>query len=161
MQATGLAAAHLYDLLTGLYPSLGIKRNLISTPGWVKRLFGTQAVIERAYGTVSMPTNGRGAAGEAAWGLDLSWQRFGEGHRLGGEGESSLASQRPRGLVLAAIVMATFAVICGLLGFLFFLHGAPDGWLSAIGVGRSSSTTLLFEDTNPMADGENGRAASA
>ncbi|TVY91781.1 Derlin, partial [Lachnellula willkommii] len=75
IQATGVAAAHLYDFLMGLYPNFGIKRNLISSPGLVKRVFGTQTQVERPYGSAYMP----GVAGEAAWGLDLSWKRFGPG----------------------------------------------------------------------------------
>jgi Derlin-2/3 len=98
-------------------------------------MFGTQGVTQRPYGTVFAPSTGSGTAGEAAWGLDLSWRRFGEGRRLGGEGESSGVRQQPRGLVLAAMVMAGFVVICGLLGFLFYLHRAPDGgWSTAIDV---------------------------
>ncbi|CZR60115.1 related to F-LANa protein [Phialocephala subalpina] len=132
IQATGLVAAHLYDLLTGLYPSSGIKRNLIVTPGWVKKMFGTQSVVERPYGTVST-----GVAGQAAWGLDLSWQKFGPGRTLGGE-NSSAERQRPRGFVLAAMVMGTFLLVCGFSGFLF-LYGAPDGWFSGVDVDRLSS----------------------
>lgn len=150
VQATGLAAAHLYDLLGGLYPSSGIKRNLISTPDWVKRMFGTQSVIERPYGSVFMPTSRTGATGEAAWGLDLSWKRFGEGRRLGGEGESSLPSQRPKGWVLAVIGLAAYIIICGLLGFFFFLNGVPDGWASVISNGKSSST-VAPESREPVA----------
>lgn len=91
-------------------------------------MFGTQGVTQRPYGTVFAPPNGAGAAGEAAWGLDLSWKRFGEGRRLGGEGESSSGvRQRPRGLALAAMVMVGVVLICGLLGFLFYRHRAPDG----------------------------------
>jgi len=140
VQATGLAAAHLYDLLAGLYPSSGIKRNLILTPGWVKRMFGTQTVIERPYGSVFTPSSRTGTTSEAAWGLDLSWKRFGEGRRLGGEGESSLPSQRPKGWVLALMGTAAFIIICALLGFFFFLNGVPDDWASVIGVGKSVST---------------------
>lgn len=133
IQATGLVAAYLYDLLTGLYPNFGIKRNLITTPVWLKKMFGTQTVVERPYGTVSMP----GVTGKAAWGLDMSWQRFGPGRTLGGEG-SSAERQRPKGFILAVIVMSGFLVVCGFLGF-FFLYGAPDGWFSAVDVGRLSS----------------------
>jgi len=68
-------------------------------------MFGTQGVTQRTYGTGFAPPNGAGAAGKAAWGLDLSWRRFGEGRRLGGEGESSEVRQRPKGLALAAMVM--------------------------------------------------------
>ncbi|KUJ18898.1 uncharacterized protein LY89DRAFT_706486 [Mollisia scopiformis] len=129
IQATGLAAAYLYDLLTGLYPNFGIKRNLITTPGWVKKMFGTQNVVERPYGTASTP-----AAGETAWGLDLSWKRFGPGRTLGGEGSSEVR-QRPRGCILAVLVTGAFLVICGLLGW-FFFHGAQSGPLSIFGVDK-------------------------
>jgi Derlin-2/3 len=111
-------------------------------------MFGTQGVTERPYGTVFAPANAAGATGQAAWGLDLSWRRFGEGRRLGGEGESSVVRQRPKGLILAAIVMVGFVVICGLLGFLFLLHGAPDGWFMAGGAGRSVSATSLLKAGN-------------
>ena len=36
-------------------------------------------MVERPYGTVSMP----GVAAEAAWGLDMSWRRFGPGAYVG------------------------------------------------------------------------------
>lgn len=140
IQATGLVAAHIYDLLTGLYPNFGIKRNLITTPLWVKRMFGTQNVVERPYGTAAMP----GVTGKAAWGLDMSWQRFGPGRTLGGEG-SSAERQRPRGCILTMIMMSGFLVVCGFFGFMF-LQGVPDGWFSGVDVGRSSSGISRFGD---------------
>jgi Derlin-2/3 len=104
-------------------------------------MFGSQNVVERPYGTVSMP----GVAGKAAWGLDMSWRRFGPGRTLGGEG-SSTERQRPRGCVLTAIIMGGFVVVCGILGFLFVLYGAPDGWLSGVDTGRLASGTPRFGD---------------
>jgi Derlin-2/3 len=105
-------------------------------------MFGTQGVTQRPYGTVFAPPNGAGAAGEAAWGLDLSWRRFGEGRRLGGDGEGGGVKQRPRGWVLTAMVMVGLVIICGLLGFLLYLHQAPDGgWSAAIDVARLLSGT--------------------
>ena len=138
-QGTGLVAAHVYDLLTGLYPNFGIKRNLITTPGFLKKMFGTQSVVERPYGTVST-----GVVGEAAWGLDMSWRKFGPGRTLGGEG-SVTERQRPTGMVLAVMVMGGFLVVCGLLWYFFVLHGAPDGWLSGVDVGRLASGASLIE----------------
>ncbi|KAK0103967.1 hypothetical protein ONS96_005072 [Cadophora gregata f. sp. sojae] len=120
IQGTGLVAAHLYDLLTGLYPSSGIERNMLPTPGWIMKVFGTQDVVNRPYGTAVT-----GATGKAAWGLDLSWKRFGPGRTLGGEGASAEA-ERPKGLVLAAIVMGIFLLLCGVSGYLF-VYGSP-GW---------------------------------
>jgi Derlin-2/3 len=124
IQATGLAAGHLYDLLSGLYPSSGIKRNLITTPGWMRRVFGTHGTVDRPYGTAL-----NAGAGEAAWGLDLSWRRFGPGRTLGGEG-ASVERQRPKGWVLAVMVMGGFVAVCCFLGYLYVLHWAPDGWFS-------------------------------
>ncbi|TVY49022.1 Derlin [Lachnellula occidentalis] len=132
IQATGLAAAHLYDFLTGAYPNFGIKRNLISSPALVKRLFGTQTQVERPYGTAHMP-----GAGEPAWGLDLSWKRFGPGRTLGGEGSAAGAErQRPTGLALAAMVMGGFLVVCGFLALLFVQHGDPRSWFSGVRAGE-------------------------
>jgi Derlin-2/3 len=126
IQATGLAAAHLYNLMTGLYPNFGIQRNLITTPGFMMKIFGTQDVVHRPYGT-AVP----GVAGQAAWGLDLSWKRFGPGRTLGGAG-SGTTRQRPKGWVLASMVMVGFLAFCCFLGFLFVMYGAPQGWLSGI-----------------------------
>jgi Derlin-2/3 len=110
-------------------------------------MFGTQDVVERPYGTVFMP----GVAGEAVWGLDLSWRRFGPGRTLGGEG-SSTERQRPRGCVLAAMVMAGLTVVCCLLGFLFVLHGPPDGWLLGVDVGGLASRMSRFEGGESAVD---------
>ncbi|TVY71328.1 Derlin-1.2 [Lachnellula suecica] len=133
IEATGLVAAHLYDLLTGLYPASGIKRNFITTPGWVNKMFGTQHVVERPYGTVWMPR----VAGETAWGLDMSWKRFGPGRTLGGEG-ASVERQRPKGLILAAMVMGGFLVLCCIVGLLFLRYGDPSGWFSNVPLSSGS-----------------------
>jgi Derlin-2/3 len=119
IEATGLVAAYVYDLMTGLYPDSGIKRNLITTPRWMNKMLGTQRVVERPYGSIVVP-----GGGESAWGLDLSWKRFGPGHTLGGEG-SRTGRQRPKGLALAAMVMGAFIFLCLLLGYLFL---QPDTW---------------------------------
>jgi Derlin-2/3 len=138
IQGTGLVAAHLYNLFTGLHPNFGIKRNLISTPNWVKKMVGTQDVVERPYGTASMP----GVAKEAAWGLDMSWKRFGPGRTLGGEG-ASVERQRPTPGVLAAMIMGVFVVVCLLLGYFFVLHGGPDGWFPGWESGALEDTTTI------------------
>ncbi|PVH89198.1 hypothetical protein DL98DRAFT_508309 [Cadophora sp. DSE1049] len=124
IQGSGLIAAHLYDLLTGLYPSTGVERNLLPTPGWMMKVFGTQDVVNRPYGTAVT-----GATGKAAWGLDLSWKRFGPGRTLGGEGAGAEA-ERPKGLVLAVIVMGCFLLVCSVSGYLF-VYGTP-GWAPVV-----------------------------
>lgn len=144
VQATGLAAAHLYDLFTGLYPTSGIKRNFIVTPAWVKKMFGTQNVVERPYGTVNT-----GVAGKAAWGLDMSWQRFGPGRTLGQEGAGA-ERQRPTGLVLAVMVMGGFLVICGLCGL--YLYGTPHGWLTGVDGGWLASGSSTSGDKTATSD---------
>ncbi|KAH7399883.1 ER-associated proteolytic system protein-like protein Der1 [Cadophora sp. MPI-SDFR-AT-0126] len=138
IQGTGLAAAHLYDLLTGLYPSTGIERNLLPTPEWMMKVFGTQNVVNRPYGTVVT-----GATGKAAWGLDLSWKRFGPGRTLGGEGAGAEA-ERPKGLVLAVIVMGVFLLVCGVSGYLF-VFGSP-GWAPVVDPGQVPGSTSHVGD---------------
>jgi len=94
----------------------------------VKKIFGTQDVVDRPYGTVLT-----GAQGEQAWGLDLSWKRFGPGRTLGGEGSGAeTRRQRPTGLTLAVMVTVGFIVVCACLGFWFVLNGAPSpqDWFS-------------------------------
>ncbi len=85
-------------------------------------------MVERPYGTVST-----GVARKAAWGLDLSWQRFGPGRTLGGGG-SGAERQRPTGFVLATMVMGGFFVLCGLCGFLYLNEG-PHDWFAGVGRG--------------------------
>jgi Derlin-2/3 len=80
--------------------------------------------VDRPYGTAL-----NAGAGEAAGGLDLSWRRFGPGRTLGGEG-ASVERQRPKGWVLAVMVMGGFVAVCCFLGYLYVLHWAPDGWFS-------------------------------
>lgn len=130
IQATGFAAAQLYDFMSGLYPKFGIKRNLIPTPRWMTRMFGTQNVVARPYGTAITA-----GSAEPAWGLDLSWKRFGPGHTLGGEGSTG-TRQRPTGAVLASMVMGGFLFVCALLGYIYLSHNNPDGafsgWFSSI-----------------------------
>lgn len=141
IEATGLVAAHLYDYLTGLYPNFGIQRNLITTPGWIKKMFGNQSVVERPYGSVTNTA----ANNKAAWGLDLSWKRFGPGRTLGGEGVS-VERQRPGGMALAAMIMGGFFVICLILGYFFMLHGGLNGWDWNFGFPKTSAAPLAVDN---------------
>lgn len=72
---------------------------------------------------------------EAAWGLDLSWKRFGPGRTLGGEG---VAPERVgvSAWSLAALVVGGLVVVCVVLGFLFVQRGSEfsSAWLSGIGM---------------------------
>ena len=90
IQATGLVAAHLYDFLTRLWPTFGGGRNLLTTPGFVTRMFQTTAasVNHREYGTAFARPQREpaSASGLSAGGvLPESWRSRGSGHRLGGE----------------------------------------------------------------------------
>ncbi|KAL2071213.1 hypothetical protein VTL71DRAFT_12448 [Oculimacula yallundae] len=139
IQGTGLLAAHLYDLLTGIYPSSGIQDNYIQTPKWMTKACGTQDVVHRPYGTVTM-----GVQGKKAWGIDLSWKRFGPGRTLGGEGESEVNDgRRLKGLMLAAVVMGCFLVVCAVSGYLF-VYGLP-GWAAGVHGQQPGSTLHVGE----------------
>ena len=90
IQATGLVAAHLHDFLTRLYPTFGGGRNLVPTPGFVRRIFqSTKATVDhRPYGTAFTPAQreAASASGSGAGGvLPESWRNRGSGHRLGGD----------------------------------------------------------------------------
>ena len=90
IQATGLIAAHLHDFLTRLWPTFGGGRNLVPTPGFVKRMWQstTPTVSDRAYGTAFTPAQREAgtASGSSAGGvLPESWRSRGSGHRLGGD----------------------------------------------------------------------------
>ena len=54
---------------------------------------------------------------------------------MGGEG-SSVESQRPRGFLLAVMVMGGFIVVCIILGYFFVLHGPYNIWLSGADTGK-------------------------
>ncbi|KAJ8064304.1 hypothetical protein OCU04_006650 [Sclerotinia nivalis] len=91
IQATGLVAAHLHDFLTRLWPTFGGGRNLIPTPGFIRRAFETTqtTTTERAYGTAVAPPQrspGTGStSGPSGSVLPESWRSRGSGHRLGGD----------------------------------------------------------------------------
>jgi Derlin-2/3 len=97
-QGVGLVAAHLYEFLTTLYPTFGGGRNPIYTPAFIHRLFGTERMVSRGYGTAlparardggqaSGGTSGGGWASGIAGGLANAnpWSTRGRGHRLGGD----------------------------------------------------------------------------
>lgn len=89
VQATGLLAAHLHDFLTRIWPTFGGGRNLVPTPGFIRRLFETKrAHIEvKSYGTAHVPAaqNTAAASGSSGGVLPESWKSRGSGHRLGGD----------------------------------------------------------------------------
>ena len=90
VQGTGLVAAHLHDFLTRLWPSFGNGRNLVPTPGFVRRLWQTtEATVKvRGYGTAHAPAQREGgnASGSASGPpMPQSWGSRGSGHRLGGD----------------------------------------------------------------------------
>ncbi|THZ02387.1 hypothetical protein D6C93_03264 [Aureobasidium pullulans] len=97
-QAFGLAAAHLYDFLTRIWPSYGGGTNPISTPLVVQRWFARPAGASttRAYGTAfqSRPAGSVGAqsqtssSGGGGWTSGFtsgSWGSRGPGRRLGSD----------------------------------------------------------------------------
>lgn len=94
VEATGLAAAHLYLFLTDIYPRFGGGRNLIVTPNWVHALFN--GVNDNASGprpraatgpSIRPVVPGATAAATAGRGIftpaDNQWTHRGQGHRLG------------------------------------------------------------------------------
>lgn len=91
VQATGLVAAHAHDFLTRLWPTFGGGRNLVPTPGFIKRAFQTTqgTTTSRGYGTAfAQPQRSAGsgaATGSSGSVLPESWKSRGSGHRLGGD----------------------------------------------------------------------------
>jgi Derlin-2/3 len=90
IQATGLIAAHLHDFLTRLWPEFGGGRNLVPTPGFIKRMWQTTeaTVKDRSFGTAFTPAQrAAGTTSGASTGgvLPESWKSRGSGHRLGGD----------------------------------------------------------------------------
>ncbi|KAB8416342.1 hypothetical protein FH972_024862 [Carpinus fangiana] len=90
-QVTGLLAAHAYEFLTRIWPTVGGGRNYLETPRFVKAWFSDNSPAPRArgYGT-AFNAGGRQpvpAAGPASgWSSALSgWGTRGPGRRLGGE----------------------------------------------------------------------------
>ncbi|KAM7203755.1 Der1-like family domain containing protein [Rhypophila sp. PSN 637] len=95
MQLTGIAAAHMYDFLTRLWPEFGGGRNLLPMPGFMSRLVGNRRASEpahvpaaRAGGTrLGGAGGGTGSSTGASTGSVLpdSWKTRGSGHRLGSD----------------------------------------------------------------------------
>ncbi|OAA61716.1 centromere/microtubule-binding protein cbf5 [Niveomyces insectorum RCEF 264] len=97
VQLCGLLAAHLYDMLSRLWPEFAGGSNLIPTPGFVSRLAGVAPlgssgarVEHRAFGTAirrdPAPTTGTGTAREGGGApLPDAWKTRGRGQRLGGD----------------------------------------------------------------------------
>lgn len=94
-QAIGLAAAHLYDFLTRIWPSYGRGVNPIKTPQVVQRWFARPAGAntQRAYGTAfqgrpagsQSQTSNSGSGGWTSGFSSGSWGSRGPGRRLGGD----------------------------------------------------------------------------
>jgi Derlin-2/3 len=135
IHGTGLVGAHLYDLLTGLYPQYGgPRRSLIATPGWMRRLWGTRAELVRPYGTVLNANAAVGAAsdgvGVSAWGV--GWGKWGEGQRLGGDAEVGEGAGLQRGRSTAGLAVAGFVLVSCVLGMVFMWYRDPEGWWTTI-----------------------------
>jgi Derlin-2/3 len=136
IHGTGLVGAHLYDLLTGLYPQYGgPRRSLIATPGWMRRLWGTRAELVRPYGTVLNANAAVGApsdgVGVSAWGV--GWGKWGEGQRLGGDPEvGGEGAGLQRGRSTAGLAVAGFVLISCVLGMVFMWYRDPEGWWTTI-----------------------------
>lgn len=97
-QAFGLAAAHLYDFLTRIWPSYGGGYNPIRTPQVVQRWFArpSGASTTRSYGTAfqsrpagsvgAQPQTGSSRGGGWTSGFTSgAWGSRGSGRRLGGD----------------------------------------------------------------------------
>ncbi|KAL8843137.1 MAG: hypothetical protein Q9170_000267 [Blastenia crenularia] len=88
-QGTGILAAHFYDFLSRIYPTFGGGRNVLQTPVFVRRLFGSPDLRtqKKGYGTAhaavdqqtSRPASGFSSA------FSSPWSTRGQGRRLGGE----------------------------------------------------------------------------
>jgi Derlin-2/3 len=90
VQVTGLVAAHLHDFLTRIWPTFGGGRNLVPTPGFVRRMFqATEAsVTNSSFGTAFAPAqrpSGSSSGSSTGGVLPESWRSRGSGRRLGGD----------------------------------------------------------------------------
>lgn len=90
VQCTGILAAHAYDFLTRLYPTFGGGRNVIQTPEFVKKWFGSSrsdrpAIVVKGYGTSYMPPKTQPAKGSTTGGSLAFRKSWGQGRRLGGD----------------------------------------------------------------------------
>lgn len=85
----GILAAHLYDVLTRLYPTFQGGRNWIQTPWFVQKAFRAQenASVRKGYGAMFRSTAAQARPRESGgWtsALDQVWGGRGAGRRLGG-----------------------------------------------------------------------------
>jgi Derlin-2/3 len=98
LQATGLVAAHAYDVLTKYWPEYGGGSRLISTPQFVQKWFARPdgTASNRGAGTAfaarpaAVPQQQTGRSGGWASGFGGgsgggAWNNRGSGHRLGGD----------------------------------------------------------------------------
>ncbi|EFW99976.1 centromere microtubule-binding protein cbf5 [Grosmannia clavigera kw1407] len=87
LQLCGLAAAHLYDFLTRIWPEFGGGRNYLTTPAFVSRLLVLASrTQQQSFGT-AIRGAGTGAATTSGGGGPLpdAWRTRGRGQRLGGD----------------------------------------------------------------------------
>ena len=89
-QFTGLLAAHMYEFLTRIWPEVGGGQRWLSTPTFVRNLFGGSGTPQtRDYGTAfagrarEPPAQGRSTG--FGFGSGAGWTNRGPGRRLGGE----------------------------------------------------------------------------
>lgn len=130
-QASGFFGAHLYDFLTGLYPAYGgPNRNLLPTPEFLKKMWGTRAEVQRPYGTALAAAS---TPAKPAWGIGLgSWGQWGPGHRLGGDAEAGVIQQQGNGRKIIVLAGVAFVLIACGLGVLFMMHRDPEGWWTTL-----------------------------
>ena len=133
--ASGVCAAHLYNLLTGQYSAHGGPSwNLIPTPAFMFKLFGTQAEVQRPYGTVLNANVVSGSAGAgvsgSAWGI--SWGKWGKGQRLGSDAEAVAGTQQEQKRSMAVAAVVVFVVISCVLGMVFMWYRDPENWWTTL-----------------------------
>ena len=76
----GIAAAHLYDFLTRLWPAFGGGRSIVRTPTFISNISGgPRHVTVAKHGTVFRPPTQLNSTYSSGWGSR------GQGRRLGGE----------------------------------------------------------------------------
>jgi Derlin-2/3 len=148
IHATGLAGAHLYEVLTGAYAAEGgPSRNFIQAPEFLKKVCGTRTEVSRPYGTVLNAAGPSGAA-TSAWGV--GWGKWGKGQRLGGDVEGAAPVERERSNIVKVVIVVVFVVTACGLGVLFMMHRDPEGWWTtlrgALFGGDMSSTTTPPKD---------------
>ena len=95
------------------------------------KLFGTQAEVQRPYGTVLNANVASGSgSGSSAWGI--GWGKWGKGQRLGSDAEAAAGVQQERGRSMAVLAGVVFVVISCVLGMVFMWYRDPDGWWTTL-----------------------------